>query len=223
MESQTGNVGPASIGLDRYWNHYQYVQRWLKKHHQILKEAESSYDKLRHCSCHIVKVPPAPSSFNKSHSVSLQNLQKCPQPSASKSMTKPHKREARRKRKTGINSNFSAQTVTEKVEVNLNDEYLEFMLQSARHRKERDAKKSKEDKERMEVDSKGTLINDDVRIAPPTEQPGMRRTHEIKLLYGSQSDKVHGIETSQQLCFQQACDKLKPVPWPNIPLRLTFS
>jgi len=52
-------------------------------------------------------------------------------------MTKPHKREARRKRKTGINSNFSAQTVTEKVEVNLNDEYLEFMLQSARHRKER--------------------------------------------------------------------------------------
>jgi len=36
----------------------------------------------------------------------------------------------------------------------------------------------------------GTLINDDVRIAPPTEQPGMRRTHEIKLLYGSQSDKV---------------------------------
>lgn len=40
------------------------------------------------------------------------------------------------------------------------------------------------------VSTAGVLVDENARMAAPTEQPGMRRTHEIKLLYGEQSLKV---------------------------------
>ena len=35
--------------------------------------------------------------------------------------------------------------------------------------------------------------------------------------------QIHGMETAQQLSFQQGCDKTKPLHWPNIPLKIEFT
>ena len=39
----------------------------------------------------------------------------------------------------------------------------------------------------------GLPLSEKIRMSAPTEQPGMRRTHEIRLLYGDQSHKVRSL------------------------------
>ena len=56
----------------------------------------------------------------------------------------------------------------------------------------------------------------------PSEQPGARRTAEMKMLYGTGSAMIHGMETAMQLNFNRNCDRKQAKMWPQIPLKIKF-
>lgn len=57
----------------------------------------------------------------------------------------------------------------------------------------------------------------------PKERPGVRRTFEMKQLYGIDAAKIHGMETAMQLTFDRNCDRLQPKLWPIMPFKIKFS
>ena len=66
-------------------------------------------------------------------------------------------------------------------------------------------------------------IGQETSSSAPTEQPGKRRTAEMKLLYGKDAAMIHGMETAMQLNYDRNCDRKNPQHWPNIPLNIKFS
>ncbi|XP_067949047.1 gem-associated protein 8-like [Watersipora subatra] len=229
-------MGPSEIpsypsGFARYWTHYNFMHSWIQKHHRVLTNSSGSeqrYPQTSHPQNQdtLFKVPtvsnyipkgPSQISGNGCSRVTARSLTPESQPKAKKRKAKHHNRPA------SPAGSLRLSTEDTYIEAELNKQFLEFMQQSALHKKEREAAKLKNSEEQMEVDANGLPLSEKIRMSAPTEQPGMRRTHEIRLLYGDQSHKIHGLETAQQLCFQQACDKKKPLHWPNIPLRLEFT
>ena len=59
-------------------------------------------------------------------------------------------------------------------------------------------------------------------VKPPSERPGVRRTTEMKQLYGAGAAMIHGMETAMQLNFDRNCDLKQPKLWPNLPLTIKF-
>jgi hypothetical protein len=57
-------------------------------------------------------------------------------------------------------------------------------------------------------------------VFPPLNQIGLRRTKEMKLMYGEAAPMILGMETAMQLSFDRSCDLRQPKLWPNIPLKL---
>lgn len=108
-------------------------------------------------------------------------------------------------------------------DINIDEDLLKFLSVSAKHRKERDARKKEDAKEgncnehAMDFDTscKGTS-------AAPKERPGLRRTAEMKMLYGKGAAMIHGMETAMQLTFDRNVDIKQPRPWPNLPIHIKF-
>ena len=59
-------------------------------------------------------------------------------------------------------------------------------------------------------------------VLPPAERPGVKRTSEMKLLYGNGAAMIHGMETAMQLTFDRNCDIKQPKLWPQLPLNIKF-
>ena len=59
-------------------------------------------------------------------------------------------------------------------------------------------------------------------VLPPSERPGVKRTAEMKLLYGKGAAMIHGMETAMQLTFDRNCDMKQPKLWPHLPLNIKF-
>lgn len=56
----------------------------------------------------------------------------------------------------------------------------------------------------------------------PTERPGVRRTQELKELYGAGSPMIQAMETAMQMSFDRFLDESQPSLWPNMPLKINF-
>jgi len=56
-------------------------------------------------------------------------------------------------------------------------------------------------------------------VSAPSEQPGVKRKEEMKLLYGKHASEIMALEASLQLNFDKNCDTRQPVFWPSIPLK----
>ena len=54
------------------------------------------------------------------------------------------------------------------------------------------------------------------------EQDYERQQTEMKQLFGSQAEKVLGLESAMQLQFDKLCDKYKPRLWPVLPFNMKF-
>lgn len=115
----------------------------------------------------------------------------------------------------------------EEVQMEFTEEMLEFFATSHKHRMERDNNKKKGSDEEEEADHVNIEQVMTGQVAPsfsaPAEQPGLRRTTEMKLLYGEDAPMIHGMETALQLTFDRITDKHQPKLWPNMPLNITFS
>ncbi|XP_067661178.1 gem-associated protein 8-like [Haliotis asinina] len=117
--------------------------------------------------------------------------------------------------------------VASQVEMEISDEMLDFFATSQKHRQQREAEK----KEQIAKEKKDKRINiEDVRgqqrertSEAPSERPGLRRTSEMKLLYGTGAAMIHGMETALQMTYDRHLDANQPKYWPNMPLRVHFS
>ncbi|KAK7503845.1 hypothetical protein BaRGS_00004968 [Batillaria attramentaria] len=102
---------------------------------------------------------------------------------------------------------------------------LDFFAHTHKHRLEREARKKSEKTKKEE-----TLVNiEEVRsdqkertVEAPREQPGSRRTAEMRLLYGKGAAMIHGMETALQMNFDRNLDVRQPKPWPNMPFKVIF-
>jgi len=107
----------------------------------------------------------------------------------------------------------------------ITEEMLEFFATSQKHRMERDMKKKQdeEEKEDVHVNIEQVVSGQQApSINAPTEQPGLRRTEELKVLYGRDAAMIQGMETALQLTFERITDKCQPKLWPNMPLKINF-
>jgi Gemini of Cajal bodies-associated protein 8 len=57
----------------------------------------------------------------------------------------------------------------------------------------------------------------------PSQQKATVRRDEMQLLYGVGAAMIQGMETAMQLTFDRNTDRLKPRPWPALPLNIQFS
>ena len=98
-------------------------------------------------------------------------------------------------------------------ELNLEFQFLDFIAQSAAHRKDRDAKKRLAEKKRQ-TGNYATAPN-------PTEAPGLARRRQYAQLYGeSDSDSIQLVEARMNLAHDKAVDTHAPKLWPALPLRM---
>ncbi|PAA70549.1 hypothetical protein BOX15_Mlig011471g3, partial [Macrostomum lignano] len=112
--------------------------------------------------------------------------------------------------------------------LHLDKGYAEFLRQSEAHRHRRDAAiggarqpNGNDDGPTETVESNPGLLANSL---PPTVQPGLERTIDMRRLYGRHAAIIQGMETAMQMRFDQACDSgaNRPVYWPSMPLRPQF-
>lgn len=57
-------------------------------------------------------------------------------------------------------------------------------------------------------------------LLPPSEIQGQERSREMKILYGSNAERIQAMESLMQVQFDIDFDKLNPPLWPNMPFKL---
>jgi len=100
---------------------------------------------------------------------------------------------------------------------NIDEDYLKFAMETAKHRKERDTKG--QDKFNLTVDDDENTDyckNAAENIAVDHE----RLKKEMKELFGKDALKVHCLETRTELDYNEWSDKHRPVTWPALPLNM---
>ena len=108
-------------------------------------------------------------------------------------------------------------------EINMSEDLVRFLAESAKHRKQRDKAKKQQDKEMNETHYVEDLDKSyHASNLAPTERPGKRRTAEMRMLYGKDAAMIHGMETAMQLTFDRNCDIQQPKHWPNLPINIKF-
>ncbi|GAB6019470.1 gem (nuclear organelle) associated protein 8 [Chamberlinius hualienensis] len=99
------------------------------------------------------------------------------------------------------------------IEMEITDDMLAFLETSDRHRQQ-----LKAEKESLDDDTHEKTAEKDLEA--PLEHPGIKRSTEMNILYGSKAPMIQAMETATQLSFNRNCDHSQPKYWPNLPLRL---
>ena len=102
------------------------------------------------------------------------------------------------------------------------DEYLKFVMETERHRQERDAL-IKPISKKSNMEKKSKLVSEDVDEDYDEKLENIAVDHErlkkeMVDLYGKDAVKIHCQETRLELEFNQWKDKHRPVVWPAMPL-----
>ncbi|KAK6173870.1 hypothetical protein SNE40_017250 [Patella caerulea] len=217
----------------RYWRHYHQVMGWYQKHLHVYKSMQQ---------------PRYSDSFTFRPYQSHRRNNQPKEHHHHHHRTKKHRRSKHKSKKPcesdrehGESSSLGNQeepmsgteageavgtSEKEEFEMEITDDMLQFFAHSQQHRKERDTKKEGD----LEDDSRINIrVNiEDVHkqmptVEAPKERPGVRRTAEMKTLYGKGAAMIHGMETALQMTYDRNIDVQQPKVWPNIPLRITFA
>ncbi|KAL4230510.1 Gemini of Cajal bodies-associated protein 8 [Mactra antiquata] len=236
-----------------YWNHYNQVMSWCSKHVQVYNNLTSKASRThsteiskpprKSVNCNVRYTD---TSLNNSFGAYLMNhpyymnfpygprtTNTKPVHSQTQSKRSRRKRKARQRRMKSDHSGTATSETdagsSEVIEMEVTQEMIDFYAKTMEHRMERDkAKKA----EKLESANKPEHVNvENIKIteskAPtieaPKERPGVRRTAEMKLLYGKNAAMIHGMETALQMTFDRNMDVKQPKIWPNMPLRVIFS
>lgn len=135
---------------------------------------------------------------------------------------KRHRRRSRmsgRKLSTPSNQFDDDATYDEVIDVNpeceeeddskIDKDFLEFFKQSMKHKKELKKRKASEE-------SDTTTDSSTCKLKSHSDQ----RFEEMRALYGDKAPMILGMETAMQLTFERNCEKLNPVLWPVLPIKL---
>lgn len=202
---------------------------------------DSSARKRRH---HVMAGSRAQSTspgYQRSRTVSQQSGVSLPSsagPASKRHRSKSKKKGRRARLKSKREAKVAARSVDhadggvgesgEVFEMEITDDMLDFFVKSAKHRLERDAVKEgstgDEDQDYVNLADITQVTSASTRptVLPPGERPGVKRTSEMKHLYGSGAALIHGMETAMQLNFDRNCDRQQPRLWPNIPISIKF-
>lgn len=140
--------------------------------------------------------------------------------------SKRNKKKKRKHKKKNKKNNSSSTTILKDVEDEMEfvvPEFMEFLLASAQHRKERDGNRNatskSESSKQANMHNKESVHMKERTTEAPQVKPGSKRLTEIKILYGKDAQIIHGMETAMQLDFERNCDLKQPKFWPNLPLK----
>lgn len=208
-----------------WWHSMQQNSSYLMKNHPA-NMMQQPIKKHQPSDSHVFKVPGPPLRVKNKIRPGAGNVKgRSRKRSTSKSSHKEKKRRnksrsASRRRRVAVEQ---AEDSDMFCDINIDEDLLKFLSASAKHRRERDAKKKEEEKDEnfgeltIDFDTfKGTS-------AAPKERPGLRRTAEMKMLYGKGAAMIHGMETAMQLTFDRNVDIKQPKPWPNLPINIKFN
>ncbi|XP_035825445.1 uncharacterized protein LOC101864458 [Aplysia californica] len=214
--------------FDRYWSNYRFVMDWYQLHLKTVQKlsgfkmgvgaaANVSHQGRRQQSSNRAR------KARRSRRARNRRLAKERQRVGSADNVASHGDNSRTE--TAVSG--SSRPSDEEMKMEITDEMVEFFTTSYKHKMERDTKKKMEGKSEEE----DAHVNIDQVVsgqqAPstsaPAEQPGLRRTAELKYLYGTDAPMIHGMETALQLTFDRVSDKCQPKLWPNMPLKINFA
>lgn len=189
--------------FSRYWSHYRFVMEWYQLHVQAVKTLQAQ----------MFGGWGYPQKWGPAYDPGQGNERK------SKKSRRARRARRRKRQKRSESSSVSARehdsssrhkTVNnesdEDLEMEVTNDMLEFFATSYKHKLERDKAGEEEP-----VSS------------APTERPGVRRTEEMKELYGIGAPMIQGMETAMQMTYDRFLDRFQPSPWPNMPLKITFA
>ncbi|KAK4308782.1 hypothetical protein Pmani_019539 [Petrolisthes manimaculis] len=107
--------------------------------------------------------------------------------------------------------------------MDVSDDFLKFMEQSVKHREEyRVLSKQMEHNNKNTNNDNNNTPTQDGDISVPKEHPDVRRSREMKELYGEAAPRIHAMETALQLSFDRISTLHHPQFWPNTPLMMMF-
>ncbi|KFW04153.1 Gem-associated protein 8, partial [Eurypyga helias] len=213
----------------RYWRHYDFAMRWLRRHQKAYRKAMESFYHL----------PQHPSGASSSSRYSDWDGNDLPRTHNYSSSCSPHGRaqyrggarpytDAQQGREDAHRGSEMEEDDSEsegEIEYDLSnmeitEELREFFAQTERHREELRRQQELE-AEYQYVEADQDLHRRTERsVQPPAERPGERRMAEMKKLYGDEAAKIQAMEAAMQLIFDRNCDKKQPKYWPIIPLKL---
>ncbi|XP_050415727.1 gem-associated protein 8 [Patella vulgata] len=220
----------------RYWRHYHQVMGWYQKHLNVYKSMQQQCysDSSTFRPYQSRRRNNQPKEHNHHHHHHHRTKRRRRSKHKSKKLCESD-REAGESSSVGNQEEPMSGTEAgeavgtsekEEFEMEITDDMLQFFAHSQQHRKERDMKKDDE----LEDDSRSNVrVNiEDVHkqmptVEAPKERPGVRRTAEMKMLYGKGAAMIHGMETALQMTYDRNIDVQQPKVWPNIPLRITFA
>lgn len=211
--------------FDQYWSNYQFVMEWYNMHLRTVSklsrqtgagDAGQGQDKEKKHRSHRARKA-RQSRRARYRRRAKERFRNASKDSASVSESTSHTETA----------SGSAVVSNEEMEMEVTDEMMQFFQTSLKHKIERDRKKESLDEkggEASRVNIEQVVIGHQARSSSaPVEQPGLRRTAELKYLYGPDAPMIHGMETALQLTFDRVSDRHQPKLWPNMPLKITFA
>uniref|UniRef100_A0A0B6ZYV1 Gem-associated protein 8 n=1 Tax=Arion vulgaris TaxID=1028688 RepID=A0A0B6ZYV1_9EUPU len=206
--------------FDRYWSHYRFVMQWYNLHVHAVTALQTQ----------MVGTWGYPQQWpfsQKPWQSQRENVGRTRQ-SKKSSRQRKSRRRSRRRSDSASYSTAEQNGVTrmrtkalvprhskkqshkeedgEELEMEITDDMLEFFTTSFKHKLERDKPGE----------------TDPISSAP-TERPGVRRTVEMKELYGTGAPMIQAMETAMQMSFDRFLDRFQPSPWPNMPLKISFT
>jgi len=208
--------------FDSYWRHYHFVMDWYKQHLVTVQKLSQM-----NWSAFGGEGAQGNSSARAHKNSRSARKTRASKRARSRRLRKEHQR-ASKLSKASSSANvetMESESSEEEVEMEMTDEMVKFFTASLKHRMERDNQKKDEEniEEENHVNIEQVVVGHQApSISAPTEQPGVRRTSELKILYGSNAPMIHGMETALQLNFDRFTDKCQPNLWPNMPLKICF-
>jgi len=207
--------------FDSYWRNYSFVSSWYQEHmnivHRLTTQPVGIMGPPR------VGTPKKPSSKSSRKSRSSKRAK-------NRRRAKERHRALKQQETLGETTQTEAADTSgsedgDDMEMEITEEMLEFFATSQKHKMERDIQKQEMDQEQEDVHINIEQVVSGQQApsaSAPKEQPGLRRTEEMKVLYGADAPMIHGMETALQLTFDRITDKCQPKLWPNMPLKINF-
>ncbi|NXA11570.1 GEMI8 protein, partial [Sapayoa aenigma] len=222
----------------RYWKHYDFAMRWMRRHQRAYRKAMEAF---YHLSWQPSAASPSShySDWDGSDLPHSQNYSSHCQPhgraryhGGAQQGTGAHQEREDADENSEVEEDAESDSEMEEgsesegeIEYDLSnmeitEELRQFFAETERHREELRRQQQLEAEDPYVEADQDLHKRTERSVEPPTERPGERRMAEMKKLYGAEADKIQAMEAAMQLIFDKNCDTKQPKYWPIIPLKL---
>ncbi|XP_033646277.1 gem-associated protein 8-like [Asterias rubens] len=213
---------------DRYWQHYSAMQSWMRSYLVMLRNRHPAfnypsmtnqcYSYPSYSTSYPVMGGPLP-SWNTGN----QHRDQSPYYHHTFSHARGHHYNESEFNNPDEYPAEGRSSDDESMEIEMSQEMIDFFKTSQKFREERDkAKAQAANTERKGNERKKKknhrMESSDYRA--PVERPDEGRRKEMKVLYGKDCARIHGMETAMQMQFDRNCDRFTPAFWPIVAIKM---